>query len=115
MTYTKFTYDNLDRISFVEFDNNGDNCGPLIAELIWEDDSVRRIIYPGNSCGRYRPPLTVSYANNLVVKIGTDYEFSYNNDASLSEVIHVFSNDTIQYNFQYNFQYIQIEMFNLNQ
>ena len=107
--YTKFTYDNLDRITFAEFKQHGSICSPTLAEVIWEDDSVKKIIYTessGSACNRSTREITILYANNLVTKIG-DYEFTYNNDLSLSEVIYYGSIvQTFQYNSDRNVQSI---------
>ena len=96
--FMKLTYDNLDRITFAEFKRSSHHCSQTLAEVIWEGDTVRKVIYTqasstasSTACDDiFTTELTISYANNLVVKIGYDlypdlYEFSYNNDLTLSE------------------------------
>ena len=100
-SYINFTYDDLDRITFAEFKRS--LCPAATAEVIWEDDRVRKIIYTQPTeyfCDRPTTrEITILYANNLVTKIGGDYEFTYNNDLSLSEVIYLRSTvETLQYN-----------------
>ena len=110
--FTKLTYDNLDRITFAEFKQPGYPCSPTLAEVIWEGDTVRKVIHiqpSSDACDISTTELTISYANNLVVKFENDlypdlYEFSYNNDLTLSQIIYAGLVHSFQYNSDGNVQ-----------
>ena len=77
--WTDISYDNLDRLDLVEFSR----CGSF-QEVIWENDSVRKINYTlsygGSFCDSLTNQTTILYANNLVAKIDVKIGDSFQQD-----------------------------------
>jgi hypothetical protein len=101
--FTRFNYDDQNRITSIEVRHAGANCiSPTRWEMVWENDRITKLIEHrsyGVDCDRHTAEHKISYENDLVAKINDVIEFTYD-DLRPSEIY--FPGLRLTYTFKYD-------------